>query len=115
MKDREPTVFESGVYEALCRVPAGKVVSYKTLGQAVGCKSAQAIGNAMRRNPFAPEVPCHRVIPSSLKIGGFLGEVIGSSIDKKRQLLEEEGVKFDEQGNLIDKSCLLDQVPEESF
>ncbi len=112
MTDREPTVFESGVYEALCRVPAGKVVTYKTLGQAVGCRSAQAIGNAMRRNPFAPEVPCHRVIPATLKIGGFLGEVIGSSIDKKRDLLEAEGVAFDTQGNLMDKACLLDEVPE---
>ena len=44
--ERKPTPFEIKVYDALCRVPAGKVVTYKTLGAAVGCKSGQAIGNA---------------------------------------------------------------------
>mgnify|MGYP000321349452 FL=1 len=109
--DREPTVFESRVYEALCRVPAGKVVTYKTLGHAVGCASGQAIGNAMRRNPFAPEVPCHRVIPATLMLGGFMGDVIGEKIERKRKLLEKEGVKFDEAGKLLDESCLLANVP----
>jgi len=109
---REPTRFESRVYDALCRVPVGKVVTYKTLGLEVGCSSAQAIGNAMRRNPFAPEVPCHRVIPATFKLGGFQGEVTGASIEKKRQLLKEEGVIFDDQGNLIDPVCVLDQIPE---
>lgn len=111
--EREPTRFESKVYEALCRVPAGKVLTYKTLGQAVGCGSGQAIGNAMRRNPFAPEVPCHRVIPATLMLGGFMGDVIGESIERKRKLLEGEGVRFDGAGKLIDDGCLLGEVPEE--
>jgi len=111
--EREPTKFESRVYEALCRVPAGKVLTYKTLGQAIGCASGQAIGNAMRRNPFAPEVPCHRVIPATLKLGGFMGDVIGQSIERKRELLEAEGVRFDDSGKLINKECLLDSVPED--
>ena len=110
--EREPTKFESRVYEALCRVPAGSVVTYKTLGAAVDCASGQAIGNAMRRNPYAPEVPCHRVIPSTLKLGGFMGDVNGESIEKKRRLLEDEGVIFDNNDNLLGIECLLDQVPE---
>jgi len=88
---REPTRFESRVYDALCRVPVGKVVTYKTLGLEVGC---------------------HRVIPATFKLGGFQGEVTGASIEKKRQLLKEEGVIFDDQGNLIDPVCVLDQIPE---
>ena len=110
--EREPTTFESRVYEALCRVPAGTVVSYKTLGKAVGCGSGQAIGNAMRRNPFAPEVPCHRVIPATLKLGGFMGDVMGEKVERKRKLLESEGVQFDDEGKLLDEACLLDQVPD---
>jgi methylated-DNA-[protein]-cysteine S-methyltransferase len=109
---RQPTRFESKVYEALSRVPAGNVVTYKTLGKAVGCASGQAIGNAMRRNPFAPEVPCHRVIPATLKLGGFMGDVNGEKVERKRKLLEDEGVKFDEEGKLLDGSLLLNSVPD---
>ncbi len=111
--EREPTEFESSVYEALCRVPAGKVVTYKILGDAIGCGSGRAIGNAMRNNPYAPEVPCHRVILSNHKIGGFMGDVIGDKIEKKRDLLEKEGVNFDDEGNLLDANCLLASVPSE--
>jgi methylated-DNA-[protein]-cysteine S-methyltransferase len=110
--EREPTNFESRVYEALCRVPAGNVVTYKTLGKVVGCASGQAIGNAMRRNPFAPEVPCHRVIPATLKLGGFMGDVSGEKVERKRKLLEGEGVKFDEGGKLVDVGVLLERVPD---
>ncbi len=110
--DREPTRFESRVYEALCRVPAGNVVTYKVLGEAVGCASGQAIGNAMRRNPFAPEVPCHRVIPATLRLGGFMGDVRGDSIVRKRELLASEGVEFNEMGVLMDVSLLLERVPD---
>jgi len=51
------TPFQRRVFEALMRVPAGKVTTYKALGEAVGCGSGQAIGQAMKRNPFAPAVP----------------------------------------------------------
>ena len=110
--ERGPTQFEVSVYEALCRVPAGNVVTYKTLGKAVGCGSGQAIGNAMRRNPYAPEVPCHRVIPATLKLGGYMGDIVGEKIERKRRLLEGEGVKFDDQGSLLDVECLLASVPD---
>ena len=110
--EREPTKFETRVYEALCRVPAGNVVTYKTLGSAVGCASGQAIGNAMRRNPYAPEVPCHRVILSTLKLGGFMGDINGESVERKRRLLEDEGVKFDDEGRLLDGGCLMESIPD---
>ena len=110
--EREPTKFETRVYEALCRVPAGNVVTYKTLGSAVGCASGQAIGNAMRRNPYAPEVPCHRVILSTLKLGGFMGDINGESVARKRKSLEDEGVGFDDEGKLLDGGCLLESIPD---
>jgi len=85
-------------------------VTYKTLAVAVGCGSAQAIGNAMRRNPYAPKVPCHRVIPSSLKIGGYEGRTDGEEVARKLELLESEGVKFDGDGRLVDKSQVLEVI-----
>jgi methylated-DNA-[protein]-cysteine S-methyltransferase len=62
------------------------------------------------KNPFAPEVPCHRVIASTGYIGGFMGDwekvPSGMNCDKKLDLLKKEGVEFDERGMLKDKSRL---------
>jgi len=105
---REPTAFEHRVYEALMLVPAGRVTTYKDLGEAIGCRSSQAIGQALRRNPYAPEVPCHRVISSQLTLGGFAGEREGAETERKRKLLEAEGVRFDHSGRLEDPSLRYD-------
>ena len=59
----------------------------------------------MKRNPFAPEVPCHRVIASDLKTGGFAGQREGAKIRKKLRLLKEEGVEFKD-GQLADDSLV---------
>ena len=107
---RETSAFEQRVYEALCRVPAGKVVTYKILAKAVSCGSAQAIGNAMRRNPYAPKVPCHRVLPSTLKIGGYEGAVEGEKVARKLELLASEGVTFNAEGKLSDTSRVLNVI-----
>jgi methylated-DNA-[protein]-cysteine S-methyltransferase len=102
--------FQQQVYDALMRVPKGKVTTYKWLANRVGCGSAQAVGQALRRNPFAPRVPCHRVISSDLCVGGFAGKREGAKIRKKLKLLEGEGVKF-RAGRLLDAGRL--HVPEE--
>jgi methylated-DNA-[protein]-cysteine S-methyltransferase len=81
------------VYKLLVTVPKGKVTTYKALGDALGTKAYRAIGQALRRNPFAPEVPCHRVVSSDGTIGGFMGYKTGETIDKKIRLLTEEGVR----------------------
>lgn len=91
-KDSRITDFQRRVYLALLDVPRGTTVTYKELGERIGCRSAQAIGQALKRNPFAPDVPCHRVISSSGGIGGFHGETDGEMIEKKRRLLQSEGV-----------------------
>ncbi|MCB9807571.1 MGMT family protein [Candidatus Peribacteria bacterium] len=65
------TPFQQKVYDALLLIPCGKVTTYKLLGDFIGCKSAQAIGQALTKNPHAPEVPCHRVIKTDGTIGGY--------------------------------------------
>lgn len=90
INDKSITDFQRKVYLALLEVPRGETISYKELGLKIGCRSAQAIGQALKRNPFAPEVPCHRVIASDGSIGGFHGQRDGEMIEKKIRLLEEE-------------------------
>lgn len=89
-QDSRITEFKRKVYLALLDVPRGATISYKELGERIGCRSPQAIGQALKRNPFAPDVPCHRVIASDGSIGGFHGQRDGEMIDKKRKLLLEE-------------------------
>lgn len=87
---RDITEFQRKVYLTLLEVPQGETISYKQLGDRIGCRSAQAIGQALKRNPFAPEVPCHRVICSDGSIGGFHGQREGEMIEKKKSLLAKE-------------------------
>ena len=83
------TSFQAQCYEALKKVPSGKVITYSGLAKMVGRpKAHRAVGNAMNKNPFAPQVPCHRVVKSNADLGGFGG---GSQLKIKR--LQEEGVK----------------------
>lgn len=84
------TEFQRKVYLELLNVPRGVTVTYGELARRVGCASAQAVGQALRRNPFAPDVPCHRVVAADGSIGGFHGERAGEMIEKKRRLLAEE-------------------------
>ena len=70
------TLFESHVYLLCSQIPLGKVSTYRLLGKSLECSCSQAIGQALKRNPFAPSpVPCHRVIKTDLDIGGFNGIV----------------------------------------
>jgi len=93
--NREPTDFEMRLYEVCKRIPKGKVSTYGTLAKVLK-SSARAVGQGMRRNPFAPEVPCHRVVASNLEIGGFSGSwgIDTSNLCRKKKMLEAEGVVF---------------------
>ena len=62
------TDFQKRVYDALLLIPEGKVTTYKILADFIGCRSSQAIGQALTRNPHAPLVPCHRVIKTDRTI-----------------------------------------------
>lgn len=94
------TAFQRRVYEATRRIPRGKVTTYAELGRYLGCDSAQAIGQALRRNPFAPKVPCHRVVRSDRSLGGFNGATSGPELERKVHLLAKEGVNLDGEGKV---------------
>ncbi|PWY90966.1 hypothetical protein BO70DRAFT_82238 [Aspergillus heteromorphus CBS 117.55] len=102
------------IYLALLSVPRGRWTTYAALAKHLGT-SPRAIGAAMRMNPFAPEVPCHRVLGGGGKLlvgysgtGGGSGSGSGTGGGKsvgaregrgvKREMLEEEGVVFSEEG-----------------
>lgn len=103
---RAVTDFEQQVYDAVSRVPAGMVTTYARIAQAIYCQSPQAVGQALKRNPFAPEVPCHRVIRADRTLGGYVGETRGEKIEVKLELLRAEGIEFDAEGQLIDQEAL---------
>ena len=84
------TPFQRRVYRELLNISAGETISYGELARRVGCRSAQAIGQALKRNPFAPEVPCHRVVSANGALCGYKGSRTGEQIEIKRQLLESE-------------------------
>jgi methylated-DNA-[protein]-cysteine S-methyltransferase len=98
--------FAHKVYTALRRIPAGRVITYAVLARRIHCRSPRAIGQALRANPFAPEIPCHRVIASDLTPGGFQGRTNGPALAKKLRLLRSEGVTF-ANGRLSDPARLV--------
>lgn len=90
MKMNKLTVFEKKVLRMVTKIPKGKVTTYQLLAKAVGRSRAfRAVANALAKNPQLTKIPCHRVIKSNGKIGGYrLG------IKKKLSLLKKEGIKF---------------------
>ena len=91
----DPTEFARRVYALLRQVPAGRVVSYGEIARVLGNGSPRAVGQALRCNPYAPEVPCHRVIAADGRIGGFQGCRTGPALHRKLDLLAREGVVFE--------------------
>ena len=86
--------FSDRVYDLLRKVPKGRVTTYKEIAQALGSKAYRGVGQAMKRNPYAPDVPCHRVVAASGRIGGFRGKRSGAAIKEKIQMLRDEGIEF---------------------
>ncbi|BGP54592.1 hypothetical protein JCM8202_004963 [Rhodotorula sphaerocarpa] len=137
-KTGKVTDFQWRLYDLLLTIPSGRVSTYGQLATLLS-SSARAVGSALRENPFAPYVPCHRVIASTLYIGGFGGEWLpsasggarkaaaqqpaaasvkpdgrakdGTRTNEKLELLKREGVRFDSKGFLIDKSKIWDGKP----
>ena len=91
-----PTPFQEKVYLKCSQIPKGKVTTYKLLAESLGIKSSQAVGQALKVNPYAPKVPCHCVVASNGTIGGFFGQTEGSEIQRKIKLLASEGVVVEE-------------------
>ncbi len=81
-----PTKFQNRVYDFVKKIPKGQTATYKEVAIAIGHpKAYRAVGNALNKNPYAPEVPCHRVIKSDGSVGGF-----ASGTKNKVKLLSAE-------------------------
>ncbi len=82
------------VYTLCKQIPKGKVTTYKELAKALNTKAYQAIGQSLKKNPYAPEVPCHRVISSTGHLHGFKGKRKGKAIKEKELILKSEGIEI---------------------
>eukprot|EP01138_Halocafeteria_seosinensis_P006693 gb/GECG01006842.1/.p1 GENE.gb/GECG01006842.1/~~gb/GECG01006842.1/.p1 ORF type:complete len:453 (+),score=54.60 gb/GECG01006842.1/:1-1359(+) len=103
----EATPFRKAVLELCSRIPRGQVSTYNAIAKALPKSAPRPVGQALRHNPWAPDVPCHRVVRSDGSIGGFSGKMGESQpeIVRKRKFLQDEGVKFTESGK-VHGSCL---------
>lgn len=83
------TKLQKAVWKELCNIPKGQVITYTELAKRIGKpRAVRAVANAVGRNPFAPEVPCHRVVHSDGTLGGYSAK---GGVRAKRELLEKEG------------------------
>jgi len=98
--------FYERVWKVMRRIPRGKVTTYGELARALHTKAYRAVGGACRHNPYAPEVPCHRVVATGGKIGGFDGQTKGKNIQQKIALLRKEGVRVQD-GRVADFNEVL--------
>jgi methylated-DNA-[protein]-cysteine S-methyltransferase len=80
------TPFAKKVYQVVSRIPIGEVRTYKWVAQKAGKPEAsRAVGQILKRNPYPLIIPCHRVINSDNKIGGY-----AFGVNKKKLLLDME-------------------------
>ena len=86
------TQFQLKVWSYLKKIPKGKVKTYVQVAKAIGKpKAVRAVANAIGKNPFPPKIPCHRVIRSDGKLGGYSAK---GGIKTKKKLLKNEGFSF---------------------
>lgn len=90
INQKSKSSFNERCYEILRKVPKGKVTTYKEIAKALHSKAYRAVGNAMNKNPYAPKVPCHRVVKADGSVGGF-----ASGTKKKIEMLKKEGIEID--------------------
>ena len=89
MKKLNGTKFQISVWKEIKKIPKGQTKTYKDIAVALKKpKSSRAVANACGKNPLLIEIPCHRVIRSDGKIGGYSGK---GGMNQKRKLLKEEG------------------------
>tara|TARA_B100000963_G_scaffold301113_1_gene273695 strand:+ start:368 stop:637 length:270 start_codon:yes stop_codon:yes gene_type:complete len=86
------TPFQIKVWKYLRSIPKGKIITYKQLAKAIKMpRATRAVANACAKNPYAPKIPCHRVIRSDGSLGGYSGP---GGIKQKIKLLRSEKVKI---------------------
>ena len=82
--------FNEKVYNLCRKIPKGKVSTYKLIAEKLNSRAYRAVGNALNRNPYSPEVPCHRVVGSDGRLVGF-----AHGIGKKKAMLSDEGIALE--------------------
>ena len=86
------TKFQLKVWTYLRKIPRGSVKTYSQVAKDIGKPRAiRAVANAIGKNPYAPKIPCHRVIRSDGSLGGYSGR---GGVKTKRFLLKKEGIKL---------------------
>ena len=86
------TKFQLKVWNYLKKIPKGEIRTYSEVAKAIKRpKAVRAVANAIGKNPNAPKIPCHRVIRSDGKLGGYSGP---GGIKTKKKLLKSEGIVF---------------------
>jgi len=84
------------VYDIIRKIPYGRVSTYAAVARAIGYpRAARAVGNALNKNPYAPHVPCHRIVKSNGDVGGF-----ARGQKAKENMLKQEGIKI-KQGKIF--------------
>jgi O-6-methylguanine DNA methyltransferase len=92
IRSSDASPFSKRVWLAMLRIPKGKVATYQTIASLAGSpRASRAVGNACNANPFAPDVPCHRIVASDGSLGGY-----AHGPAKKIALLKNEGVRVRE-------------------
>ena len=92
MKNLKGTDFQKMVWTEIKKIPKGETITYKEIAIKVGKpKAYRAVANACAKNLLLETIPCHRVIRGDGKMGGYMGK---KGIERKKRLLEDEGVKL---------------------
>ncbi|MAC60572.1 MAG: 6-O-methylguanine DNA methyltransferase [SAR116 cluster bacterium] len=93
MKDLVGTEFQKRVWNEIKKIPEGETRSYKDIAVALRKpNSSRAVANACGKNPFLEDIPCHRVIRSDGKLGGYSGK--GGVKQKLNLLIREKALKL---------------------
>tara|TARA_Y100000310_G_scaffold332467_1_gene408104 strand:+ start:676 stop:972 length:297 start_codon:yes stop_codon:yes gene_type:complete len=96
-------MFAANVYSEISKIPSGRVSTYKAIAHRLECRAYRAVGTALRNNPSTPRVPCHRVVCSDGRLGGYMGSMDSS---EKVALLAAEGVLVRD-GKIVDFNSVL--------
>ena len=92
------SIKDEDVYDLLLKIPIGKITTYGDIARALGNPSASRIvGQIVGKNPNPVKIPCHRVVKSDGKLGGYI-----YGMDKKRELLKKEGIPFEDDVTVAD-------------
>ena len=91
------TSFERKVILEVAKIPYGCVLTYKEIAKSINSHAYRAVGTAIGKNPFPIVIPCHRVIRSDGKVGGF-----GGGTPMKVEMLENEGIKINKSLKISD-------------